>query len=151
MLILALDLPSFAFRRSNYALTNHTHADFVDILITTVSIPLPVVDEIISFTFDFGYIEALGDCVYIVNPQHVLDEQPKCEGNIPTCSHLFSTTVFIAAYSRKCLFRFSPCPVSLEVWGKSSPSTGYTRLNCKDHPYLKRTCIYTSPNPIENC
>ncbi|XP_074595821.1 phospholipase A1 VesT1.02-like [Brevipalpus obovatus] len=149
--LMALDLPSFAFRRSNYALTNHTHADFVDILLTTVSIPVPVIDELISFTFDFGLIEVLGDCVYIVNPQHILGEQPKCEGILPTCSHLFSTTVFISAYSRKCLFRFSPCPPSFNIWGKSSSSTGYTRLDCTDHPYLKRTCIYTSPNPIQAC
>jgi len=63
-LLSALDLPAIPYRGSNYALTNHTSAKFVDVIFTTLSPNIPVVEEISAVLTHLGYFEVVADCVY---------------------------------------------------------------------------------------
>ncbi|XP_074593674.1 uncharacterized protein LOC141849307 [Brevipalpus obovatus] len=149
---MAIELPSIPFRRSNYKLVNHTHAKFVDMLFTTVVSPIALLDEIDSALGKVGYIEAIGDCVYLVNPKNINSFQPVCFPFQNTaCSHGYAMFVFAAAYSDKCVYNYGPCPLLPPNLGISVPETGTTRLDCRDHPHLKRTCINVGPYPLISC
>jgi len=151
LLFSAIDLPAIPFRGSNYAITNHTSAKFVDVIFTTISPSIPFPQELAALAFHVGYFEVVADCVYYVNPKSLFTEQPPC-ARFPVvygCSHAFSTLVFISAYSGRCLYRYEPCPEYLGI--PSNSKIGFTRLNCADHPFLSRTCIRTSSNPLVSC
>jgi len=90
--------------------------------------------------------------VYIVNPKTIQLVQPVYAPLTGTpCSHFFSLFVFTSAYSGRCLYNYGPCPTDDPQIGDSVQETGYTRLNCKDHPYLYRTCIEVGPMPSSTC
>lgn len=147
----AIDLPFIPYRRSNYPLVNRTSAKFVDVIFTTKAPNIPFIDEIFAGFSHFGYTEVDADCVYYANPERLLIEQEPCVIMPGTpCSHVFAVFVFISAYSGRCLYHFGPCPDPL-IGQASNQEVGLTRLNCADHPFLKRTCIRTSSNPIKSC
>ncbi|XP_074603879.1 phospholipase A1-like [Brevipalpus obovatus] len=149
--MMGIELVAKPFRNSNYPLTNHTSAKFFNALLSTRALGIPVVDDISSNLAHLGYYEVAADCAYYVNHELILAEQPPCfilPG--PTfCSHFFGLQVFIAAYSGRCLYQYGPCPVIVRV--PSNQEVGFTKLDCSDHPFLQRTCIRTSSNPLKSC
>ncbi|XP_074603877.1 phospholipase A1 VesT1.02-like [Brevipalpus obovatus] len=149
--ITTTELPSIPFRNSNYPLANRTSAKYFEAIFTTKSSNIPVIDEITSAIAHLGYFEVDAHCVYYVNPELLLAEQPPCvilPG--PTfCSHDFAQQVFISAYSGRCLYRYGPCPEI--ILPPSNQEYGLTRLNCPDHPSLGRTCIRTTSFPVKSC
>ncbi|XP_074600232.1 pancreatic lipase-related protein 3-like [Brevipalpus obovatus] len=145
---MALDLPAIPFRKSNYAVTNYTHAEVVNVIITTLAPPFPILEDLGAlFTWRIGILEADGHCVFILNPDQINVDMNPCNG-IHSCSHWFSVVAFSAALSERCVFRFSQCPFNL---GTSSPLRGKTRFDCRDHPWIRRTCVATSPAPLTRC
>ncbi|XP_074603880.1 phospholipase A1-like [Brevipalpus obovatus] len=149
--MLGMDMFAIPYRRSNYALTNHTSAKFFDAIFTTKSPATPGLDEAAAFLGKEGFYEVVADCAYYVNPELLLAEQPPCiilPG--PTfCSHFYSVIIFLSAYSGRCLYRYGPCPEIVGV--PSNQETGLTRLNCADHPFLRRTCITSGLKPLDTC
>ncbi|XP_074595271.1 uncharacterized protein LOC141850533 [Brevipalpus obovatus] len=149
--MVALDLPFLPYRRSNYPLVNRTSAKFVDVIFTTIAPDVPQLDGYYTATMHVGYLEVDANCVYYVNPERILLEQEPCvsmPGSI--CSHVFSVLVYVSAYSGRCLYRYGPCPDKI-IPLNTSREVGSTRLNCADHPFLGRTCITTSSNPLISC
>lgn len=135
------------YRRGNYPLLNYTHANYVDILLSTISYPTPYLDEIPLSTFHVGPIESLPTCFYVLNPDVINIDQPPCNEALFTCSHFYVYTVYISAVSGKCLYKFKPCPSNLTG---SSGLIGLTRFNCKDHPFV-RTCVNAAAFPLQKC
>ncbi|XP_074595368.1 phospholipase A1-like [Brevipalpus obovatus] len=149
--IVGIELTSVPFRNSNYALANYTSAKFFDVIFSTKSTNIPVVDQVNIMLGHLGYFEVVADCAYYANPERLLLEQEPCVVLPATsfCSHFFGMQVFLSAYSGRCLYHYGPCPDIVGV--PSNQEIGYTRLNCADHPFLQRTCIRTTSNPVKSC
>lgn len=147
LLFAALDLASSLYRRSNYPLTNHTHADYVDVILTTVVIPFPFIDQIPAINGHFGAFEAAGTCVYFVNPIEIFVDQHRCK-KIFSCSHNAVFIHYISAIAGRCIYRYKPCP---PIFGLSSITSGYTKFDCRDHTAFLRTCVTSSKNSIKDC
>ncbi|XP_074603878.1 uncharacterized protein LOC141857294 [Brevipalpus obovatus] len=149
--MMAIELVARPFRGSNYPLANSTSAKYFEVIFSTISPNNPALNQLSSTLAHLGYFEVIADCAYYVNPKSLLTEQPPClilPG--PTfCSHFFGIQVFLSAYSGRCLYGYGPCPDFIGV--PSNQETGLTRLNCEDHPFLHRTCIQTSANPVKSC
>lgn len=143
----AIDPPWYPFAGTNYELINFSHAKYVDIIVTTGAPRTPVLDFFYLLIGAYGVPEAEGHCVYLVNPEHIYNTQPRC-GTLFACSHGIALIAFVAAESGRCIYGFSGCP---SVFNTSSPFSGKTRLNCRDHPWLRKTCVYTNDDLFNKC
>lgn len=107
-----------------------------------------MVDILQLLFFHFGAYDADGTCNYFINPLTLYYNQPQCSFDYYLCSHLAAAVVYAAALMEKCVYKYYQCP---PFYGYSIPHSGLTRMNCADHPSLKRTCISTSLFPIRSC
>lgn len=119
-----------------------------NIVLTTLAPKIPVLEDIVALVdWSIGAVEADGHCVYIVNPDKIYQEQGHCE-HIHSCSHWFAVAAYSAGLSGHCKFRYSQCPSEI---GPSSPAAGWTRFDCRDHPWIRKTCVKTSEHPMAKC